>query len=130
MVHFHEISAGDDASKVSLTKFSTKRVCAIAFAITPVILFGSVANATNPSGILTFEQCKEIVEQAESLKSLKALKAIRKGSGWYVTGAVCKAAHDKAAEETKKARTPLQVIAWSTLMLLCGSLITLHVLEE
>ena len=134
MVHFHEISAGHEANKISIRDFSKKRVRVIAFAIAPALLLGCVGNAVDTSSILSCDQCKELVDKAESMKkaskSFKALKLLRQGSGYYTNGAICKAAFDKSVEGMNKTLTPMQVIVWSTLMLVCGALTTLNFLED
>ena len=136
-MHFHELSAGNENNRIRIPLFeiTSKRIFTCALVIGPALLFSSAAQASNStSSILTYEQCKAIVENGETLKAVskadKFIKLMRKGSGWYTTGTICTAAVEKSIDSVKNPLTIPQMVIWSSLMFLCGGLTFAHLLED
>jgi hypothetical protein len=125
-VKFHDISAGSDSNKISISKFMSRRVRLITFALAPTLIVGGVAHALETTnGVLTFEQCMAVVENTctanNVLEGPAFIEAFRKLSGYGVNGYVCKRAYEESKNQTQNAKTPLQVALWSILLLACGA---------
>ena len=130
-VNYFNISAGNESNKVSIRRFISKRARVIAFAMIPTLIFGGSARALEATnGVLTFDQCMAVVESTckanNAAESAVLLPIFRKFSGYWINGSLCKAAFEAGKRETEKARTPLEAVLWSALMLACGAGIALH----
>lgn len=72
------------------------------------------------------------MDKAETLKAVakadKFLQLMLKGSGWYTTKVVCKAAAKKRVDGVKNSMILPQMVVWLSLMLLCGGLTFIHFL--
>jgi hypothetical protein len=74
-VKFHDISAGSDSNKISISKFMSRRVRLITFALAPTLIVGGVARALETTnGVLTFEQCMAVVENTCTADNVLALQ--------------------------------------------------------
>lgn len=123
------------------------RVTKVLLVVSPMIVVGDITNAVDDAAKLAelAEKADRLAETQKMIEVIiaygigkrarralmvdKAMKTLSIGSRWIVTEETFRNAVLKSVEHTKKAGDSKSVTIWSILMLICGGLITLHVVE-
>ena len=119
-MHFHQLSQGNNDSKISLSKLNPllKRIKKSAIIILPTLLFSSLAFAE--------EIPNTAAKSAKAAKTAKAAKRsteiLQQASGLFTLEEVCRKGIDRAAKNPQPTPYWKLVSPSSALLILCGVL--------
>jgi len=126
-MHFHQLSQGNDDSKISLSQLNPllKRIKKSVIIILPTLLFSSIVFAeeipnTAAKSAKAAETAKKAAKAAKAAK--RSTEILQQASGLFTLEEVCRKGIDRAAKNPQPTPIWKLVSPNSALLILCGVL--------
>jgi hypothetical protein len=129
-MHFHQLSEGNNDSKISLSQLNPllKRIGKSAIIILPALLFSNLAFAeeipkTAAKSAKAVKTAKKAAEAAKAAKAAKrSTEILQQASGLFTLEEICRKGIDRAAKNPKPTSYWGLISPTSALLITCGVL--------